>query len=288
MILKMTDVKKTFKSFFLDISMEVREGYVTGLIGINGAGKSTTFKLILNLIKKDSGTIEILGKDSSKISIRDKEDIGVVLGEAGFSKNFRIKDIIPILDSMYHSFDKKTFIKYCEENRLPFDKKIRNFSTGMLKRLNIITAITHNAKLLVLDEPTAGLDVVARERILDMLRHYMETEGRAIIISSHISYDLEGFCDDIYMIRQGKIAFHEDMVRALDEYGILKLTQEQYDEIDKSHLLYTVRKGYGFTCLTDEIQFYLDNYKNIIIEKSHLDDFIMLIEKGEAYERSAD
>ncbi len=281
-MISLEHVKKDYQGFSLDCSLEVPEGCVTGLIGRNGAGKSTTFKAVLGLIRVDGGRIQILGKPSFALTKEDREQIGVVLSDAGFSDYLKVRDLIPVLRNMYRAFDEKGFIRRCEELELPLDKKIKDFSTGMKRKLQINAALSHDAKLLILDEPTAGLDVVTRERLLGMLREYMEREGRSVLISSHISTDLESFCDDIYLIDGGKIVLHEETDIILSNYGIIKATPEQYERLDKSYLLSEKREEYGYRCLTDEKQFYMENYPDVIIEKGGLDELILMSEKEDA------
>ena len=280
-MLRLSKVKKEYKGFQLDCTLEVQEGCVTGLIGKNGAGKSTTFKAILGLISTDGGSIEIFGKPVSEMKIRDREDIGVVMSDSGFSGYLTVRDLIPVLKSMYTNFQEEEFRRQCEKFRIPTDKKIKEFSTGMKRKLQVLAAITHEAKLLILDEPTAGLDVVARDKLLDMLRTYMEQEGRAILISSHISGDLEGICDDIYMIDEGKIVLYEETDVLLDRYGILKGTKEQYEELDQEYILRCKKEEFGYSCMTSQRQFYQENYPQITVEKGNIDELIMMIVRGE-------
>ena len=280
-MLKMTSVKKNYKDFTLDCTLEIKSGYVTGLVGRNGAGKTTAFKSVLGLISVDGGEIEILGKKLSDFKSKDKEKIGVLLSDSGFSGELKVKDIIPVLSAVYSQFDKEDFLKKCKQMKLPLYKKIKEFSTGMKARLKLIIAITHNADLLILDEPTAGMDVMAREDIIDMLREYMEQGERAILISSHISGDLEGLCDDIYMIDNGKIILHQDTDVILSSYGILKLRDEEYRKLDKSHILKIKKENFGVSCLTDEKQFYLDNYPGIVVERGGIDSVITMMIGGE-------
>lgn len=281
-MLRLNKVKKEYQGFQLDCTLEVQEGCVTGLIGKNGAGKSTTFKAILGLIRTDGGSIEIFGKPLSEIGVRDKEDIGVVMSDAGFSGYLTIQDLIPVLKTLYTNFQEEEFRRRCREFKLPVNKKIKEFSTGMKRKLQVLAAITHEARLLVLDEPTAGLDVVARDELLDMLRAYMEREGRAILVSSHISSDLEGLCDDIYMIDDGKIVLYEETDVLLDNYGILKATEEQYGKLDREHILRHKKEEFGYSCLTDQRQFYQENYPDITVEKGNIDELIMMMIRGEA------
>ena len=280
-MLRLSKVKKEYKGFQLDCTLEVQEGCVTGLIGKNGAGKSTTFKAILGLISTDGGSIEIFGKSVSEMKIRDREDIGVVMSDSGFSGYLTVRDLIPMLKSMYTNFQEEEFRRQCEKFRIPTDKKIKEFSTGMKRKLQVLAAITHEAKLLILDEPTAGLDVVARDKLLDMLRTYMEQEGRAILISSHISGDLEGICDDIYMIDEGKIVLYEETDVLLDRYGILKVTKEQYEELDQEYILRCKKEEFGYSCMTSQRQFYQENYPQITGEKGNIDELIMMMVRGE-------
>ena len=280
-MLKIEHVKKSYKNFLLDCSLEVKPGSVTGLIGQNGAGKSTTFKAILGLISIDGGNITILGKNISEFSSEDKENLGVVLSDSGFSGYLTIRDILPILQSFYKKFDLPYFMKQVQSFQLPLDKKIKEFSTGMKAKLKVLVAISHDAKLLILDEPTAGLDVIARDELLEMLREFMEIDdNRSILISSHISSDLESLCDDIYMIHEGKIIMHEDTDVLLSDYAILKVDEQQYQNIDKQYIKRIKKESSGYVCLTDQKQYYLENYPKIVIEKGSIDEIITMMIRG--------
>lgn len=273
-------VKKNYQNFTLDCSLTVPEGCVTGLVGRNGAGKSTTFKAVLGLIGIDGGSVRVFGKPAAKLTKADREQMGVVLSNAGFSEYLKVQDLVPILRNMYHSFDEAGFLHKCGRLRIPLDKQMKDFSTGMRQKLQITAALSHQARLLILDEPTAGLDVVTRELLLDMLREYMEQEGRSILISSHISTDLESFCDDIYLIDEGKIVLHEDTDILLSSYGILKVTPEQYEKLDKRYLLSEKREDYGYSCLTGEKRFYQENYPDVVVENGGIDELILMREGG--------
>ena len=277
-MIKIDNLQKNYKDFSLDVSLEIPAGTVTGLIGKNGAGKSTTIKAILGLIKPDGGTLEILGKDPKDFTSKDKEQLGVALSDSGFSMMLNLEDIVKILKSMYRSFDEKFFREQCKEQGLPFDKTLKDFSTGMKAKLRVLVAISHAAKLLILDEPTSGLDVLARNDILDMLRDYLAQDSeRSILISSHISSDLEGLCDNVYMIHKGKIILREDTDAILGQYGILKVSEEEYAKLDKQYLKATKKESFGYTCLTNEKQFYLDNYPGLVIENNSIDEMIVLM-----------
>lgn len=282
-MLRIENLHKSYGSFQLDCSMEVLQGRVTGLVGQNGAGKSTTFKAVLGLIRPDGGRIELLGKDGSRFGAKDKQKLGVVLSNAGFSGYLTIKDIVPVMDSLYARFDRAFFLEQVRRFGLPDSQKIKEFSTGMKAKLKILTAISHRAQLLILDEPTAGLDVVARDELLELLRAFMEQdEDRGILISSHISGDLETLCDDIYMIHEGKIILHEDTDVLLDDYAVLKLDEEQYRTIDKRYILRSRKESFGYSCLTNQKRFYSENYPKIAILKGSIDEVIMMMIRGEA------
>ncbi|MBP5607311.1 MAG: ABC transporter ATP-binding protein [Lachnospiraceae bacterium] len=267
------DLQKKYNGFELNVSLSIPEGTVTGLIGKNGAGKSTTIKSILGLVRPDSGSVKVLGDKPGK----NMESIGVVLSDSGFSMMFTIKDITRILRASYRNFENDRFCEFVNRQSLPLDKPLKEFSSGMKAKLRVISAISHNAKLLILDEPTTGLDVLARNDVLGLLRDYMEEDpSRSILISSHISSDLEGLCDDIYMIDRGRIVMHEDTDTLLGRYGILKMTEKEYEEIDKQYIRVTKKDRMNVTCLTNEKQFYLDNYPKMVIENSSIDDIIVL------------
>ena len=280
-MVKLRGVKKHYQGFDLDCSLEVQKGCVTGLIGKNGAGKSTTFKAILGLIKPDEGEIRVFGKKVYDLEPVDKEKIGVVLADSGFCGYLTVKDMLPVLDNMYEKFDKNDFIKKCKNFSLPLDKRIKDFSTGMKRKLQVLAAVSHEAEVLILDEPTAGLDVVARDELLNLLREYMEKGDRSVLISSHISADLEGFCDDIYMIDDGKIVMHEETDVLLSDYALLKVTNQQYQTLDKKYILRYRKENYGYSCLTNQKQFYLENYPDVTLEKGNIDEVIMMMIRGE-------
>lgn len=282
MLIRLENVEKRYSGFCLNCSMEVPEGNVTALIGPNGAGKSTTFKAILGLVYPDQGTVEVFGKPAGQMGKEDREKLGIVLPDACFSAHLCLKDLLPVLECMYSRFKKEEFLKRCKSFGLPMEKRIRELSTGMKAKLKLLIAVSHDAKLLILDEPTAGLDVLAREEILDMLREYMIPGDRSILISSHISSDLEGICDDLYLINNGEIIMHEETDVLLGNYGLLKVTEEQYRTLDTGRILRKKRESFGYSLLTDQKQYYQENMPQIAMEKGSIDEVIMLMIKGES------
>ena len=240
MLAELMEVRKQYGNFQLNCTMQLEEGRITGLIGKNGAGKSTAFKAILGLIHVDDGTVRIMGQYSTGLTPAQKEEIGVVLSDSTFSGYLTVKQISYIMEKMYHRFDREDFLEKCRKLSIPLNKSLKEFSTGMRAKLKVLLALSHEAKMLILDEPTAGLDVVARDQILDLLRVYMEQEGRGILISSHISSDL-------------------------DKRGIFRVAEESW----------------GYSCLTNEKQFYLENYPGLVVERGSVDEIISMISKGE-------
>ena len=281
-MLKINGLKKQYDSFSLECSLQVPSGRITGLVGQNGAGKSTTFKAVLGLISLDGGTIQIFGKDSRSLTVRDRQDLGVVLSNSGFSGYLAVKDLLPIQKSLYENFDSAFFLSQAKKFGLPLNKQIKEFSTGMKAKLKVLCAISHKARLLLLDEPTTGLDVVARDTVLDTLREYMEEdENRSVLISSHISSDIESLCDDLYMIHKGKIILHEDTDVLLADYGLIKADPKLYRALDKQYILRQKKESYGYSCLTNQRQNYMENYPHAAIEKGSVDEVISMMIQGE-------
>ena len=281
MLVQLEHVMKEYGSFALELNMQIPENQIIGLIGANGAGKSTTFKLMIGLIRPDQGNAEVFGRNAADLGAEEKQKIGVVFSDSGFSEYLRVQQLIPVMKRFYPDFQEKEFRKRCERFKIPLNKQIKDFSTGMKAKLNVLLALSHDSRLLLLDEPTAGLDVVAREEILDLLREYMEIPGRTIVISSHISGDLEHFCDNLYMIHEGKIVLHEETDRILEEYGFLKVSEQEYEVLDNEYLLRVRKESFGYSCLTDQKNYYLENHPGIVVEKGSGDEVISMLVKGE-------
>ena len=278
-MLKVNHVQKTYSHFHLDCSLEIKPGSITGIIGKNGSGKTTLFKAILNLIHINSGDITLLDKDYKDV---DKNKIGCTLANISLCEYLKLKDLMNLLNNTYKDFELDYFLQKCKQYQFPLDKKINEFSTGMKTKLNVLIALSHHASFLILDEPTNGLDVLAREEIIDLIREFMEEdENRSVLISSHISSDLEGLCDDIYMIDHGQVILHEETDTLLNEYGLLKVDGKQYERLDKTYVLRSRKETFGYSCLTNEKQFYQENYPDIVVEKGSIDELIMMMVRGD-------
>ena len=277
----LNNFRKHYKDFDLNISMQIPAGTVTGLIGRNGAGKSTTIKAILGLINPDEGEVCVFDKNPREFTPRDKEAIGTVIGGNLLGDFITAEDTIAILRKMYADFDEPYFRAQCKALELPLEKPFKDLSNGMKARLRVRIAISHKARLLVLDEPTAGMDVIARSEILDLLREYLAQDGeRSVLISSHISSDIEGFCDDVYLIERGEIVLHEDTDTILGQYGVLKLSENEFRDVERQYIVACKKEAYGYACLTKEKQYFVDNYPGIIVENGSLDSTIILMLGG--------
>lgn len=278
-MIKIDNIKKKYPEFELDLDMEIGDNTITAILGTNGAGKTTLFKSILGLIHVDQGSIAIDGTPVDSLPPSFKEKIGVVFPDSIVNEYLPIKDVQKIMKASYPHFDQARFEKLIDQFHLPKKSKIRSFSTGEKAKFKLICALTHEADLLILDEPTSGLDVIVREEILDMLRGFMKEEGHSIVISSHISSDLEHLCDDFYIIHDGTIRMHETMDR-MDNYGVLKAGS--LDEIDKSYALKALKTSYGWSVLTDQKQYYIDNFPHLVIEPASMDDVFSIVVQGES------
>lgn len=275
------NLTKKYGDFSLNVTMDIPEGRITGLVGKNGAGKSTVIKSILGLIRPDGGSVTVFEKDAAKLTPEDKQKIGVALSDSGFSNYLNLRDCAKILDKMYEHFDKQNFLEMCRQYGLPQNKLIQKFSTGMKAKLRVLVALSHDAKLLIMDEPTVGMDVEARNEILDMIREYLvKKDDCAVLITSHIATDLEGLCDDIYLIHQGKILLHEDTDLILSDYAVLKVKEDEFCKLDQKYLLKWKRESFGYCCLTNQKQYYMDNYPGTVIEKCGIDDLILMMTGG--------
>lgn len=230
--LEIKNLTKNYKGFKLDnISLTLPSGCIMGVIGENGAGKSTTIRSVLGMVKPDSGDINIMGR---KLDAGLKNDIGVVLDEVGLPNSVNVIDVNKIMKKFFKNWDEKQFFKYIDSFSLPKDKKFADFSKGMKMKLGIAVALSHNAKLLILDEPTSGLDPLVRDEIIDILNDFTRDDDHSILISSHIVSDLEKICDYIAFIHNGRLMLCEEKDVLLEKYKFINVTEQQLSELDQS------------------------------------------------------
>lgn len=244
--LEIKELTKSFSDFKLDkLSLTLPGGCIMGLIGENGAGKSTTIKLILGMLHKDSGTITVLGKDNQTDISLIKEDIGVVMDEVGIPECLNAKQIGKIMKHTFKSWDSAQYERLLKKLSLPDNKQFKDFSRGMKMKLGIAVAMSHGAKLLLLDEATGGLDPVVRDEVVEMFYEFTRDGKHSILISSHIVSDLEKLCDTVAFLHKGKLLLCEEKDKLLSEYGIIHCTSEQLTKIDASVIKYKKETPYG-------------------------------------------
>ena len=280
-ILEVRNLNKNYKGFKLkDINLTLPKGMIMGLIGENGAGKTTTIKSILNLTKVDSGEVKIFGLNIKEDEKKIKEDIGVVLDDSFFSEHLTAEDINQIMKNIYENWDENLFFKYLVDFKLPLKQEFKEFSSGMKVKLKIATAISHHPKLLILDEPTSGLDPVARSEILDIFQDFIQKGENSILVSSHITSDLEHIADYITFISDGRILLSKTRDELLDEYGIVHCTEEEFKKIDKKDYLRYKKNKYAYDVLIEDKKEFKKRYELKVIDKPTLDDIMVIYIKG--------
>lgn len=281
--IEIKNLKKKYDNNFElgEINLEIPSGYIIGLIGENGAGKTTLIKSILNIIKPEYGEIKIFDKNNKKYESIIKEDIGVVLDGMFFPEILTPNDINSIMKDIYKNWDKELFYKYLNNFKLQNNKKIKDLSKGMRKKLEIATALSHKPKLLILDEPTSGLDPVIRDDILDIFLDFIKDEEHTILLSTHITSDLEHIADEIIFIDRGKIILNENKDELLDNYGILKCDKKSFDKISKDDIVSYKKNKYNYEVLVNNKNKIKNKYKDYIIDKITLEELMVLVIKGE-------
>lgn len=280
--IEIKNVSKKYDGFLLDkISFDVPSGAIVGLIGENGAGKTTTIKSILNIIKSD-GTVKIFNKDVKQNEKEIKQDLGVVLDDSFLSTYLTPKYINSVMKDFYKNWDEEKYNDLLKQFGLPSDKLIKDFSSGMKMKLKIATAISHNPKLLILDEPTSGLDPVVRNEILDIFRKYIEEdETRSILLSSHITTDLEHISDYIIFIDKGKIVLNVPTDELLENYGIIKCSKEEFSKISEDDYISYKRSKYQYEVLTSDKNKIKKKYNISSIDKPTIEEIMLFYIKGE-------
>ena len=281
-ILEIKNLSKKYDGFELkNINIELPKGMIMGFIGENGAGKTTTIKSILNVINRDSGEIKIFGLDNKESERKIKEDIGVVLDDSFLSEYLNPSDINKIMKNIYKNWDEKLYFKYIEDFKLPKEKMSKEYSSGMKMKLKIAVALAHHPKLLILDEPTSGLDPIARNEILDIFQEFIQDEEHGVFVSSHITSDLEHIADYITFINNGEIIFTKTRDELLENYGIVKCSEEQFKKIDKNDYIKYKKNKYEYDVLIENKYEFKKNYDISVIDKPSLEDIMLIYIKGE-------
>ena len=281
-ILEVKNLSKKYNGFELqNVNITLPKGMIMGFIGENGAGKTTTIKAILDIIRNYTGEIKIFGLDNRKDDKKIKENIGVVLDDMFFPEILTPNDINCIMKDIYKNWDSELYFKYLTNFALPETKAIKTLSKGMRKKLEIATAISHHPKLLILDEPTAGLDPIARNEVLDIFQNFIQNEECSIFLSSHITSDLEHIADYITLINNGKIMLSKTRDELLEDYGIVKCSKEEFEKIDKNDFIKYKKSKYEYDILIENRKVFNKKYVVNTIDKVTLEELMVLMIKGE-------
>lgn len=275
-VLELKKVTKDYGDFKLDeVSFAVPRGCICGFIGQNGAGKTTTIKLILDIIKMSAGEIKVLSGDMQKDGKDLKERIGVVFDEMGFHEFLTAKEINTMMKHIYQNWEEETFFNYLKRFSLPRKKRCGSFSRGMRMKLQIAVALSHGAELLVLDEPTSGLDPIVRNEILQIFQEFVMEENHTILLSSHITGDLERIADMVVFIDHGKIILAGDKNELLESHGMLKCKKEDLVRIDKEDMV-SVRTGdFSTEVLVKDKELCRQKYADMVMEQTTLEEIMI-------------
>ena len=280
--LELSHITKDYGSFRLDdISFSLPGGAILGLIGENGAGKTTTIKCILNLIHRDAGEIRVLGQDNLAQERAIKEDLGVVLDESVFHDSLRPRDVDRIMARLYKRWDSALFARYCGKFSLPKEKTIKEFSKGMKMKLSIAAALAHRPRLLILDEATSGLDPVAREEILDEFLDFIQDEEHSVLLSSHITSDLEKCADYIVYLHRGRVALQGGKDELLESYGRLVCSRSDLERVDPALLHGTRISQFSCEALVKNRRDFARRYPSLTVDPVTLEEIMVFTVRGD-------
>ena len=273
------NLSKSYDGFHLDnVTFSIPKGSIMGFVGQNGSGKSTTIKAILNIIKKDSGSIKIWGMDNIEHEKTIKNDIAVVFDEMPFSDVLNAKQINSVMSGLYSKWNTETYFQYLERFSLPIKKPISQFSKGMKMKLQIAVALSHEAKLLIMDEPTSGLDPVTRSEMLDVFWDYIQDENNTIFISSHITSDLERIADTITFIHNGKLLLTDNKDNILNSHGIIKCSKDDIDSIPTDNIVSIKTTEHTTSVMVKDRNNPI--YSDFIMDNTTLDEILLFYVRG--------
>lgn len=279
--IKVQGLTKHYKDFTLDnVSFQVPAGSIVGFIGENGAGKSTTIKAILDLIQKDAGSIELLGQENGARNREIKEQISVIFDECYFPDGLMVENVNQMMKQTYRHWEPETFFHYCKEFGLPGKKEVKEFSRGMKVKLSIAVALSHKAKLIILDDACGSLDPIVRNEILDIFMDFIQEEEHTVFLSSHITSDIEKICDYILLIHKGRILFFENKDALLYDYGIVKCTEEQYKELDPAWIVGVQKNRFEVEVLVNNRQALKGQPHDYVVDQASIEDILLYVVKN--------
>ena len=283
-ILEVKDLNKQYKtsSFRLNnVSMSIPSGAIMGFVGENGAGKSTTIGCILNTLIKDSGTVKIFGREMGDDSADIRDDIGVVYDTNSFPAYLTPTQIAAVMRHMFSKWDDNLYLDYLRRFKLPEKQNIKAYSRGMSMKLNIAVALAHHPKLLVLDEATSGLDPFVRDEILDVFLDFVTDENKSILLSSHITSDLEKIADYITFIHDGSIVFAESKDDLIYNYGMMRCRAAQFEQLDKADILAYRKHDYQIDVLINNKKTAQQKYSDVVIDNITIEEIMLMLVRGE-------
>lgn len=280
--LEIKNLRKDYGDFYLDnLNLAVPAGSILGLIGENGAGKTTTIKAVMDLIRPDGGEVTFYGQKLKENPVGIREDVSVVFEQMSFNKSFTAEQIEKICKGIYSSWDTDAWHDAMDYFRLPYHKPLKEFSKGMQMKLNLAVALSHGAKLLLLDEPTSGLDPVMRDEVLDLFLEFMQDENHAILLSSHITTDLEKIADYIAFIHEGTLIFCLPKDELLYSYGIIRCKKEDFEKISPEDCLAWRRQEYQCSILVKNRKEIALKYPDLVVDAPSIEEIMLFYVKGE-------
>lgn len=281
-ILEVKDLTKRYNDFCLDhVSFSVPGGSIMGLIGENGAGKTTTIKAILELISIDEGSVTIFGTDYKTNEKLLKSQIGVVFDDCNFHQYMNADKVSKVMSSLHPDWDDALFKKYLHDFNVSENKTVKEMSRGMKVKFSIAAALAHKPKLLILDESTSGLDPVSRDEILDIFLEFIQDEDHSVLVSSHITSDLDKIADYITFIHNGRVALSRSKDEIIYSYGILKCKSSQFEQIDKNDIVAYIKKDFGYEILIKDKEKIMSKYKDFVVDSVNIEDIMLFYARGE-------
>ncbi len=281
--IELKNVCKTYPGFALkNVSFQLPKGSIMGFIGMNGAGKSTTMKSILNMVRPQSGEITVLGLDPAKNEEEIKQNIGVVFDESHFPSNFKAKQVDMVMGNLYTNWDREQFFGYIRRFSLPENKTLKEFSRGMKMKMNIAAALSHKARLLILDEPTSGLDPIVRNEILDLFMEYIQDEENSVLVSSHITGDLEKIADYITFIHNGEVILSDSKDNLVYNHGVVKGSKEEIAAIAPNYVMALRHNRFDTEALVKNKAEFAAAYPSLVVDHATLEDFMVFLAQKQA------
>ncbi len=283
-ILELQQICKSFpkSNFILDkLSFSLPYGSILGFVGENGAGKTTTIGCILNTVRKDSGTVKLFGKEMRDTDTDIREKIGVVYDGDNFPGFWTAKQLSQVMEGIYTQWDNALFQKYSEDFHLPVKQKIKNYSRGMTMKLAIAVALSHHPQLLILDEATSGLDPIMRDEMLDVFLEFVQEESHSILLSSHITSDLEKVADYITFIHNGKLILTASKNDLVYHYAVMRCRESQFLALDPGDIIAYRKRDFQIDVLVDNGKEAQRKYKDAVVDHVSVDEIMLLLVKGE-------